>query len=213
MFKFPQVPCVLIGLGLAASLFTGCADTVLQRGQAAEGVASLHFTKVMVIAITPDNFNRRMAEAAVKGKITKIPSVGSYEVIPSFEELKDKAKVIQAVKDQQVDGVVVLRLLSNDTNVFHGSGSSMPAWYGDFGTYYGMAYDMMSAMTATNSLYVNFVYGIETNIYDAKTGKLVWTGLTQSTKDSTNYRNIPGLIREVSDTIRAELVKQKLIQP
>ena len=64
MFKFPQVPCVLIGLGLAASLFTGCADTVLQRGQAAEGVASLHFTKVMVIAITPDNFNRRMAEAA-----------------------------------------------------------------------------------------------------------------------------------------------------
>ena len=205
-------PIVL--LGLAASLLAGCADTTMKRDWTAPGVGSIKFTKVLILGVGVNrNFNRRMAEAAVQRQITKIPAVGGYELLPGLDDIKDKEKVRQVVRDNQIDGLITLRLTSSSMNVTYGSSTALPMEYATFSGYYGTVYDVGAyyADDGGRNIYADKVMAIETNIYDAKTEKLIWSGLTQSTKSATNPGSVPDLITEVAKVVRARLTSQGLV--
>jgi hypothetical protein len=208
---FPTRPTLL--LGLAALVLGGCADAVVKKAWTAPAVGSIKFTKVFVLAVTPNDIHRRLAEIAVKSQITRIPAVGSYEFLPDISDTKVKAKVLQAIKDSQADGLVVLRLFSKDTKVISGSNTALPMEYAAFSDYYGTVYDV-GAYFATDSraLYTDTIFGIETNIYDAKTDKLVWSGQTQSKKNSVEDHDVNGIVSEVAEVIKAKLKSQDLIR-
>jgi hypothetical protein len=53
---------------------------------------------------------------------------------------------------------------------------------------------------------VNTVVGLETNIYDLETQKLVWTGLTQSWIDTSAEKEIPKVIYAVLWDLRSKKV-------
>ncbi|MEJ1973545.1 MAG: hypothetical protein WDM96_14110 [Lacunisphaera sp.] len=198
--------------GMLALVFAGCAATSVQKTWTAPAVGSLKFTKVFVIAVARDDTDRRLAEIAVKEQIKRVSSVASYDVFPDISDTRDKAKVVQGVKDSGADGVIVLRLTTRDTKIEMGASTATPMEYMVFSDYYGAVYDVGAFYaTDTRDIGTNSVYYVETRIFDAKTGKLVWKGETKSTKDSFHDHDVHAIVTEVAESIRGALQAQQLI--
>ncbi len=205
----------LLLLGLAVSLLAGCADTKLSRSWTAPGVSALKFKKVVVIALaTNREFNRKMAESAVVNQMTRVTAVASYELLPGLAGIKDKEDVLKMIKDSGADGVITLRLASADSRVSYGASGNLPMDYLSFSGYYGSVYDVSGYYLndGGRNIVTDRILSIETNIYDAHTGKLVWSGLTESTKNANNPGSVPALILEVGQTLRAKMESEGLIQ-
>jgi hypothetical protein len=201
---------MLLVTGLVASLFglTACSNsTQLETVWKAPEVGSIQFTKVMVLAIAPDGATRRTAEDAMKAQVTGIPVVASYEVLPDMKDQKDRTKVARAMREAGVDGIVVMRAVSDDTEVSYSPGGAMPMPYRSFWGYYTPPYAMQPMYWDAPTITTDRILGIETNIYNAKDEMLIWSGYTKT----TNPGKIDALVAEVAGVVRAKLREQKLI--
>ncbi|HET7535366.1 MAG TPA: hypothetical protein VFJ90_02870, partial [Candidatus Didemnitutus sp.] len=127
--------------GLVAMLIAGCADTKMTKSEVAAGAGPIRFTKVFILALTNDDFNRRLAEVKLKEEITAIPTVAGYEVLPDITDLRVKDKVMKAIKDSGADGLIVLRLTASDEKVTTNATNQRPMDYQIFSDYYGTVYD------------------------------------------------------------------------
>src|SRR3954468_25022 len=117
----------LLLIALAALLFEACShQTVLTKSASAPTAAPLHFTKIFVLALVPDDFNRRLVEVAVKEQVTNVPVVAGYQYLEDTSDLKSKDKVFKAIKDSGADGLVVMRLVSMDHSVTTSTTSQHP---------------------------------------------------------------------------------------
>jgi hypothetical protein len=197
---------------LSALLCGGCAHTTLTKSSATQE-SPVHFKKVLVLALVPDDFNRRLVEVAVMEQFTKVPVIAGYQILPDPSELKDKATVLKAIKKSGADGLVVMRLLSVGTSMTPNTTSSHPVDYVMFSDYYyGTAYDVGAYFnTVSTSFDLKKIFNVETRIFDAKTQKLIWSGETQTTRDTTNDHDYRGLMIEVSNVIKSELKNRDLI--
>jgi hypothetical protein len=202
----------LAASALASLFFAGCNDTAVQKTWTAPAIGEFKFTKVFVIAIARDDTDRRLAEIAVKNVITRVPAIASYDVFPDISDMKDKAKVVQGVKDSGADGVIILRLASSDTKVDMGATSARPMDYMVYSDYYGSVYDAGAYYSDDRrDIGTNTIFNVETRIFDGKSGKLVWVGNTKTSKDSFHDRDTEGNVTEVAETIKAALKTQDLI--
>jgi len=204
---FLALPALLTLLG------AGCAQTKIESTSAAPGTGPMKFTKVFVLAIARDDTDRRLAEIAVKSQITRIPAVGSYEPLPDISDTREKAKVIQAIKASQADGIIVLRLTSRDTKVTTGASNAHAMEYQIFSDYYGAVYDVGAFYSSdTRVVSADSIFYIETRIFDAKTEKLIWSGETKSTKNAVNDHDVRGVITEVAEVIKGALQSEGLVR-
>jgi hypothetical protein len=197
---------------LLALAFAGCADTKVQQTWTAPAVGAFKFHKIFIVAIAHDDTDRRLAEIAVKEQVTRLPFVTSYQALPDISDLKDKAKVIQAIKASGADGIILLRLTSRDTRVDLGASTASPMEYMVFSDYYGSVYDVGAFYSSdTRNIATDSIFVVETRIFDAKSQKLVWKGETKSTKDAFNDHDIHGIVTEVAEAIKSALQEQQLI--
>ena len=197
---------------VAALIFTGCADTSVQKTWTAPAVGSLKFSKVCIIAVARDDVDRRLAEIAVKKMITRVPTVASYELFPDISDMRDKAKVVEGVKASGADGVIVMSLTSSSTDVQSGATTARPMEYMVFSDYYGSVYDVGAFYAQDRrDMSTTTVFNVETRIFDGKTGQLVWVGRTKTTKDSFHDRDTAGNVTELAESIRSVLKSQDLI--
>jgi hypothetical protein len=199
-------------IGSVMLLLGGCARTTLTKSSASQE-SPVHFKKVLVLALVPDDFNRRLVEVAVMEQFTKVPVIPGYQVVPDPTDLKDRNKVLEAIKASGADGLVVMRLLSVGATVTPNTTSSHPVDYVMFSDYYyGTAYDVGAYFnTVSTSFDLKKVFNVETRIFDAKTQKLIWSGETQSSRDTTNDHDYRGLMIEVANVIKSELKNRDLI--
>jgi hypothetical protein len=199
-------------LSLVALLFAGCvSDTKVIQDHAAPGVTAIKFTKVFVIAIHPDNMNRRMAEVAARDAITKIPVVCSFEPLPEVADIMDKDKVIKAVLDSKADGVIALRLIGKDQTVTYSSASALSMGYEYYYTDSSNTNSAVPFYQDSANLYTNRIFAVEIAIYDVKARKLIWKGQTQTTKSAVNVGDVNSLVTEISETVRSKLRSENLI--
>jgi hypothetical protein len=197
---------------LLAFLLAGCADTKLEKTWTAPEVGSLKFSKVFILGLVKDDMVRRLAEIAIRNDITRVPTVTSFSVLPEISDLADKAKVIEAIKASGADGLIVMRSLYRDTEVEYTGNTALPMQYQIFSDYYGTYYDVGAYYAADRrQVSADNIFGIETNIYDARTDKLVWSGQTRSTKNLVKGHDVNALISDVVNTLRAALKSQKLV--
>jgi hypothetical protein len=195
-----------------ALICASCADTSVQKTWTAPAVGAFTFTKVFVIAVAHDDTDRRLAEIAVKSQITRVPAIASYDVFPDIADTRDNARMIKAVKESGADGVIVMRLTSRDTKIDIGASNARPMEYMVFSDYYGSVYDAGAFYsTDTRDMGTNTIFYVETRIFDGKSGKLVWTGDTKSTKDAFHDHDVEGIVKEVAQNIKGALQSQKLI--
>jgi hypothetical protein len=211
------VAAALLLLGLSA-----CKSTELVTAWKAPEAGSIKFTKIIVIAISPVDSLRRPVEEAIKAEITSVPSVASYEFLPKMEDQVDPKKIDEVIKKSGADGIITMRMLALEDKVTYHEGGMVPTGYTSFygyyspgyalapyyrgypGSYYGapMAYEYEPPHTTTDK-----IMSIETNIYNAVDGKLVWTGMTRTTNPSES----DNLIADVIGVLKAKMREQKLI--
>ena len=221
---------VVATTALVLVAFSGCATTTLETAWKAPEVGSIKFTKILLIAIAPVDSLRRPAEDAMKAQITTVPAVASYEVLPAVADQVDPKKVAEVIKTDGFDGIVVMRLVSMEDELTYNAGGYMPTSYYSFSSYYSPGYALapyyrggygagygagygyggmpMTYEYVPPSITKDVLMNLETAIYDAKTGKLIWTGMTKTTNPSERNNTIP----EVAAAVRAKLREQKLIQ-
>lgn len=191
---------------LALTLLAGCSSTRLESSWKSPEATPLAFTKVLVVAPGPDGVTRRTTEDALAKHITTAQVVTSYSVLPDGDALKDHAKVSAVAKEQGAQGIVVLRLVANHTEVNYAAGAYPAPYYG-FRTYMSPRYGLAPMMYEPAMVSTTKVIGVETNLYRVTDDKLVWSGLTRTSDPGA----IDSVVAETVEAVRAQLKKDKLI--
>lgn len=186
----------------------GCSSTPkVENNWVAPEVGSIKFSKVMVVAATPDGALRRNAEDAIAKVIPpKVETVTSYSTLEDAESLKSAKAVTDAAAAAGVDGIIVMRPLGKNTEVNYMPGTNYPEPYWNFTGYYRPSWGL-SAYYDPGYITTDTTVGIETNIYDAESGDLIWSGSVKI----MNPDNLTELINENAIAVLAKLKEQQLI--
>lgn len=190
-------------LGAFGLMLAACTTTRLESDWVAPEVGDLKFQRLFVVAITPDFASRRRTEQALQQQITSVPVVASYEWVPDLRLDPDHTQLNAAIQQTQADGIVVLRLFSNKTEILYIPGGAMPDAYLTLQAYYSSS----QSNTFTSLVSTDQVLGIETNVYRAETGSLVWS----ATSRSVSPANIDELIKDLLAAVRTRLKQRQLI--
>jgi len=192
-------------LSLVAFVFAGCNSASVERTWKDPSVQKLEFKKILVLAPSTDGANRRIVEDTVVKTLPAGSAIPGYTVLADADSSRQLALVREAAKRSDVDGIVVLRLVANREELSYTPGVAYPVPYVTLGGYwnYGPRPFALAAPIPTSDRIVV----IETNIYDARTEKLVWSGTTES----FNPGSLEKLVTDASHAVLAELRKQKLI--
>jgi len=136
--------------------------------------------KIMVIGIAKKPVIKRIFEDEFvrQLKARGVDAVASYTVMP--DKVQDDHTVIaEKVKKQGADAVLISRLVSRKTVHTYVPGSVYypPANYGYWRDYYGYGYQAVFTPGYT----VEDEYALmETNLYDAGNGKLIWSAASET---------------------------------
>lgn len=167
---------------LASLLMTNsCATTRLTGSWADPAYSGGSFKKIMIVGVARRDAMRKIFETTFAARLEEHGALG----VPSGSfspgtELLDKDALATKLTELGCDGVLVTRLLDKKTQTtyYPPTGYAVPVGYhGGYYSYYHRAYAVVyspgyASETTTASL--------ETNLYDARTGALVWTGLTDT---------------------------------
>ena len=187
-------------------LIISCAGTELTRKQVDETYKEKPVSDILVIAITGNEHSRRSFEKKFVAQLKSIgvDAVSSEEAVamPPDLELKKEA-ILAAVNQFENDGVIITHLIGKDEkDVYTRGGSRGLGFYGFYHSRYSYSHDPGYSSTSTT-------VRLETNLYDVKTEKLIWSGKSKTlSKDSKDQ-----LINDVIKTVIKDLQKNKLIAP
>lgn len=137
-------------------------------------------SKIMVVGMAKNAINRRLFEDEF---VRQLKSRGT-DAIASYTMLSDKlqgdeAAIAQKVKDLGADTVLITRLVSKKTVQSYVPPTPYfpPPYYGSWPDYYGYGYRYMY----TPGYIAEDEYAIiETNLYEAKTDKLIWAASSET---------------------------------
>ncbi|MDR2982804.1 MAG: hypothetical protein LBV12_11230 [Puniceicoccales bacterium] len=207
MKPFQTAGLFLFGIAFAAPfIFSGCGSgTEVEQTWTAPEVKELSYQRILVVATTPDGAARRIVEDEVRKYVTSTTVIPGYTVLPDSTALKDPAKLKKVLADVNADGLVVVRPVSDITESYDAPGT-YPVPYHTIDGYWSSGYGLRP-LYGDPVVYTDRVVQVETSIYDVKSGKLVWSGTTET----RNPSNLKGLISDICTTLRTELRKQKLI--
>ena len=189
-----------------AVLIISCAGTELTQNQVDVAYKGKPMSDILIIAITGNEHNRRSFEKKFVAHLKSIgvDAISSEEAItmPADLELK-KETILTAVKQYENDAVIITHLIGKEEeDVYTRGGSGHRGFYGFYSSRHSIARDPGYASTSTT-------VRLETNLYEVKTEKLIWSG-----KSNTLSRDAKDQI--INDVIKAvinDLQKNKLIAP
>lgn len=189
-------------IGGLALIVSACASTTLDMTWRDPTYEGRPFAKVLVIGSTDNADNRRIFEDILAGELTSrgIGAVASYTLIPNEADVK-RDKVVEAVKTYGADCVLSTRLVGVETRAAQVPLQSANAGAMDMYRYY-------SPMEPQTTIQQDYrVANLETNLFDAGTGKMVWWGRSQ-TFPTTDMRRIG---RELGQNVIKALKSAKLL--
>jgi hypothetical protein len=188
---------------VSALVLSSCNTAEVTNVWKAPEIQKFSFKKVMVLAVNADGSTRRTFEDAVVAAMPQVKGIASYTVLGGASDAKDVARVEGALKKAGVDAIVVIRMVSDRTEVNSYPTGGYPMGYRGFGGYYG-GYAMGGYDITTDR-----IVGCETNIYNYPEGKLVWSGSTESVSPG----NVTQMATDMVAAVRQHMVKQQLIPP
>lgn len=132
-------------------------------------------------------------ELGMKG----VAAQSAHQLWPGLAEM-DKEEITKLVDEGGFDSLIVTHVLSEaDRQQLVATGyTASPNGYGYGGGYwgYGMSYSLNpNFATVSNSTF----YELETNVFDVKTSKLVWSGRNEIYDGNSDEKNISKVITQV----------------
>ncbi len=206
MFRFVKV----CGLATTATLACGCASTSYVSSWQApvDGPIQFDNKRVAAIVVSADESTRRAGETALAREISARGAQGvpSYTIIPG-ESAKDKDGAKKKLQEANVDGAVIMRVISSEQEISYSPGTGWYGAYPYYGSFYGywgygwgMAYD-------PGYLRTDRVVMVETLVYSVVQDKLLWAGKSKT----TNPSNIQKFISDLADGAAKEMRKAGFI--
>jgi len=121
--------------------------------------------------------------------IKKIEAIPSYTVLSS-DEMLDKDTIVSKIKDMNIDGVIVTKLIEKTKKSFTSPSYKITRSYH---THYVNSFHFTGSSSTTPADYVT----LATNLYDAKSEKLVWSGLSETFIFCTTSESIKPFIESM----------------
>ena len=170
---------------------------------------------VMVVAIAKNDTHRRIFETEMARELERqgIRAWPSIQFHPAVDQLpEDKAKAL--IQEHGVEAVIVTRLLDIDRKDVYVPPTTYVSSYPAYGSpYYGNWYGYYSyGYTVTHDpgyTYEKVTVVLETNLYDAATGDIVWSGQS-NTFDPSGVEDVIG---PTVGIVVEELLTHKLLHP
>ena len=189
-----------------AFLIISCAGTELTQKQVGDAYKGKPVSDILVIAITGNEHNRRSFEKKLVAQLKSVgvDAISSEEAIPMPADLElKKETILTAVKQYENDAVIITHLIGKDEkDVYTRGGSGRRGYFGFYRSRFSYAHDPGYSSTSTT-------VRLETNLYDVKTEKLIWSGQSETfSRDSKDQ-----IIKDVIKAVINDLQKNKLIAP
>jgi hypothetical protein len=189
-------------LTVCALIFTACASTKVTdtwKDKTYKGRAE----KIIVIMIARNPSLRSMFEGRFVAELqARGNNARQSNKFITLEELPDKDLVIAKIKSTDADTVLVSRLVDSKRleSYVHGQVHTLPTFYYGWGSYYEVAFIDYGY---TGDMEVSYV---ETNLYDVKSEKLIWSGHSKTERSEGEQQLINTFIKKIvkklsSDTI------------
>ena len=182
-----------------AFLIISCAGTDVTQKQVDDAYKEKPVSDILVIAITGNEHNRRSFEKKFVAylKSVGVDAVASEESIPMPPDLDlKKEMILSAVNQYENDAVIITQLIGKEARDVYNRGGVTRMGY--------FSYSRNPGYSSTST-----TVRLETNLYDAKTGKLIWSGMSKTlSKDSTDH-----IMNDVIKAVITKLKQNKLIVP
>ena len=182
-----------------AFLIISCAGTDVTQKQVDDAYKEKPVSDILVIAITGNEHNRRSFEKKFVAhlKSVGVEAVASEESIPMPPDLDlKKETILNAVNQYENDAVIITQLTGKEASDVYNRGGVTRMGY--------FSYSRNPGYSSTST-----TVRLETNLYDAKTGKLIWSGMSKTlSKDSTDQ-----IMNDVIKAVITKLKQNKLIVP
>jgi hypothetical protein len=160
--------------------------------------------KVLVVSFAQSESARMQVETQVANMLQG-RGVPSYNYKIMTEKGADAEAVSKALDADGFDGALVMRLVEKEKETSYVPGTTSGPYYGGFRGYYGYGYGAYS----TPGYYVeDKIYHIETNVYDLKADKLVWSAMTAT----TNPSKMDKTINEIVDVLAKQMRKDGFLK-
>ncbi len=187
-------------------LIFSCSGTEITRNPVDEAYRGKPMSDILVIAITGNEHSRRSFEKKFVAQLKSVgvDAISSEEAIPMPPDLElKKEAILAAVSQYENDAVIITHLIGKEEkDVYTRGGSAHGGFFGFYRSRYSSAHDPGYSSTSTT-------VRLETNLYDVKTEKLIWSGRSKTwSKGSKNQ-----IINDVIKAVINDLQKNKLIAP
>jgi hypothetical protein len=178
-----------------------------------EAIPTEPYTSIYIMAITMNESMQPYVENQLADLLTsrgRKVILNSEIYPPSFSALTQltKEQLGEAIANKGSDAVLILAVLDTKTETTYNQGVSYsPMNYGYYGSYYGY-YSYYHPVVYSPGYYsVDKTYYLETNFYDVKTDRLLWTIQSQA----YNPSDIESAFEEYSSMILQKLREEGLI--
>ena len=193
---------------LILSLFalSGCASVSLLHSAKDPAVTAKQYKKLLVVGIAEKRQMRQIFEEVFAGEVQKGGSTGiaSYSITGVNNKLSRDA-IIEAVKKTGADGVITTRIIGSKKESDTRTGFVMvdrgvASFYGGSVSYAEFVHQPVEVVTSTQ-------VSIETNLFDAGTGLMVWSG----TSSAVNPEGIITITTTIADNVIKAMKKDGLL--
>ena len=191
-----KLSCLAMGLLLLAA----CTTTKVLNEWRNTDCADKQFGHLMVVALFKQDQTRRMFEDEFAWQISNLGTMvtRSYNLVPSLNG-NTTARIATIAKAVGADGVLVIRMVNSKQQTITATDNSalVPMNLSEFLQYSG------KDNSDPPSLVTNTVITVESRLFDAQNGKLVWSLTTQSKNQFGLKWEINSLAKRVLDKIKA----------
>jgi hypothetical protein len=187
---------------VTGSLISACSTTTPTSEWKKPGYQGGYFDSFAIVGVSANTSAKRHYEdlfaETLRGKgVTAFTSYSllSDSIEPSAESLEGP------LKERNVDAVVTAHMVGTDVKtVSHPPRwEAVPSYYGSYGRYYGYYRQVYRPGYTSQHQYST----LETNLYNAKTGELLWTMRTESVDPSSTKSLIQELVNLSVDKLKA----------
>jgi hypothetical protein len=193
-------------------VLAGCTPNTKMTGSWKNPGLGRTYHKVFVSALSGNAVVRSTVEEEMakalkaKGHV----AIKSIDVFPPgfIKDSVDRGQVMRAIRQQKADGILTISLQRKETESRYVSGTYAPMsrydYYGSFGGYYGYWYP---AAYSPGYYQQEEVYYLETNLYDAASELLVWSGQSRTYA----YDGIKNLATEFAAIVVEKMRKDTIL--
>ena len=196
-------------------LLTSCAKTKFTKQWTAEDFNDQPYDDILVLVVADKMGNRQDAENYIVEKLGEIgiDAIPSYDILPKTETI-DADAVDKAIDGLQLDAVIVMYatgvtedeyfIPTRRFGVYAGYGYGH-AHYGSFYDYYPHAFTYVYVPGYDNR---HYVVALETSLFDLDTGKMVWSGQSNTFAPDS----VDDVIHSITVLTIKELRKKNIIK-